>query len=82
MYGHPFCRASASIKNIRATAKHTFPELYMIGSFYVTLMKIFIILVGLITIYLLIIVHSEFSGSMNYIAPLIVPLCLFRCAYW
>lgn len=58
MYGHSFCRASNSIKNIRQTAKHTFPELYMIGSFFVILMKIFIMLVTIIMAYFLIIGHN------------------------
>lgn len=72
MYGHSFCRASNSIKNIRAVAKHTFPELYMIGSFFVTIMKIFIILLTMIMAYFMIITNSKFSGSMNYIGPLLV----------
>lgn len=78
MYGHSFCRASSSIKNIRAVAKHTFPELYMIGSFFVTVMKIFIILFTMMTAYFLIILHSHFGGSVNFIAPLFVFLALFR----
>ena len=82
MYGHSFCRASTSIKNIRAVAKHTFPELYMIGSFFVTVMKIFIILLTMIMAYLLIIGHSKYSGSMNYIVPLIVNHHLFRLFFW
>ena len=76
MYGHSFFNASRSVKNIRAIAKHTFPELYMIGGFFVTLMKIFIMSVTMITAYFLIILHSSFSGTMNYIAPLLVEYLL------
>ena len=82
MYGHSFCRASTSIKNIRAVAKHTFPELYMIGSFFVTIMKIFIILLTMIMAYFMIITHSQFSGSMNYIGPLLVLIALCRLSSW
>ena len=40
MYSDNFCQSSKKMKDIRQTAKHTFPELYMIGNFYITLMKI------------------------------------------
>ena len=82
MYGHSFCRASTSIRNIRAVAKHTFPELYMIGSFFVTIMKIFVILLTMIIAYFMIIVHSKYTGSMNYIGPLIVSMFVFRLSFW
>jgi hypothetical protein len=82
MYGHNFYRASRSIKNIRAVAKHTFPELYMIGSFFVTLMKIFVISITMITAYFLIVLNSQFSGTINYIAPLTVPIYLPRLCCW
>lgn len=58
MYSHSFCRANGSIRNIRATAKHTFPELYMLGNFFVTLMKIFIMLITIIMAYFMIVGHS------------------------
>jgi hypothetical protein len=72
MYGYPFCRASSSVRNMRVTAKHTFPELYMIGNFYITLMKIFIILLSLITTYFLIVYNDSFTGSLNLIGPMLV----------
>lgn len=72
MYGHSFCRANGAIRNIRATAKHTFPELYMIGGFFVTLMKIFVMLITITMAYFLIVGHSEFRGNLNYVAPLAV----------
>ena len=50
----------------------------MIGSFFVTIMKIFIILLTMIMAYFMIIVHSAFSGSMNYIGPLAVLILLCR----
>ena len=75
MYGTSFCRASNSVRGVRAVAKHTFPELYMIGSFFVTLMKIFIMSITMISAYLLIITHSAFKGSINYVGPLVVKIC-------
>lgn len=55
MYSQSFCKASGTIRDIRQTAKHTFPELYMIGNFYITLIKIFVILVGIVICYFLVI---------------------------
>lgn len=73
MYSQPFCKASHTIRNIRQAAKHTFPELYMIGNFYITLIKIFIILVGIVICYFLIAQHPQrYTDSLNLLAPLIV----------
>jgi hypothetical protein len=78
MYGHPFCRASRSIRRMRVTAKHSFPELYMIGNFYMTLMKIFVILLSLLICYMFIIFSNNFTGNLNLIGPVIVAQALFR----
>lgn len=72
MYGQSFCKASRSITRIRALAKHTFPQLYMMGNLYVTMMKIFTILVTIIVAYFLIISHNNYSGNYEYLAPLLV----------
>jgi len=82
MYGHSYCRASSSIKNIRSIAKHTFPELYMLGSFFVTIMKIFIISVTMLISFFIILTNNHYSGSLNYFGPLIVLMCLCRLFYW
>lgn len=82
MYGHSYCRASRSIKNVRAIAKHTFPELYMLGSFFVTIMKIFIISITMMVSFFIIIVNSPVSGSLNYFGPLIVSILGFRLYCW
>jgi hypothetical protein len=82
IYSQPFCQASRTIRDIRQTAKHTFPELYMIGNFYITLMKIFIILVGVIVCYFLVVQHPrQYTDSLNLIAPLVViaGICRSRC---
>jgi hypothetical protein len=73
MYSQSFCKASGTIRDIRMTAKHTFPELYMIGNFYITLMKIFVILIGIVICYFLVVQHpSNYTQSLNLIAPLVV----------
>lgn len=74
MYSSSFCKASSQVKDIRLTAKHTFPELYMIGNFYITLMKIFIVLTSLIICYFLIAQEKAqlYSKILNLLAPLIV----------
>lgn len=82
MYGHSYCRASRSIKNVRAIAKHTFPELYMLGSFFVTIMKIFIISINMMVAYFIIVINSHFSGSLNYFGPLIVSMLRCRSFCW
>jgi hypothetical protein len=75
MYGQSFCKASSTINDIRQTAKHTFPELYMIGNFYITLMKIFVILTGIIICYFLVVQHPKsFTADLNLLAPLVVIL--------
>lgn len=50
----------------------------MLGNFFVTLMKIFIMLITIITAYFMIVGHSEFKGSINYVAPLAVLCNIFR----
>jgi hypothetical protein len=79
MYSQSFCKSSRTIRDIRQTAKHTFPELYMIGNFYITLMKIFVILVGIVISYFLIAQHpQQYTQSLNLIAPLVVLALLLR----
>ena len=81
MYGYPFCKATGRVRSIRATAKHTFPELYMIGNFYITLMKIFVILLSLLICYVFIIFSNNFTGNLNLIGPILVLSLLSRSRY-
>lgn len=47
----------------------------MIGNFYITLIKIFVILVGIVICYFLVVQHpSHYTQSLNLIAPLVVYL--------
>ena len=46
----------------------------MIGNFYMTLMKIFVILLSLLLCYVLIIFSNNFTGNLNLIGPIIVLL--------
>jgi len=79
MYSQPFCRASASVHDVRQTAKHTFPELYMIGNFYITLMKIFVLLVGVVVTYFLVMQHPKsYTADLNLLAPLVVRITARR----
>lgn len=51
----------------------------MIGNFYITLIKIFTILVGLIICYFLVAQHPDkYTSSLNLLAPLIVIIISFR----
>lgn len=79
MYSESFCKSSRIVRDVRVTAKHTFPELYMIGNFYITLMKIFTLLVSIIVCYFLIAEHpKEYTQTLNLIAPLVVLSPSFR----
>ena len=44
----------------------------MVGNFYATLMKIFVILVSLLLCYLFIVVSSNFGGNLNLIGAMLV----------
>lgn len=79
MYSTNFCQSSKKVKDMREIAKHTFPELYMIGNFYITLMKIFIIFTSVIICYFLIAQNSNsVYNNLHLIAPLIVTKLIFR----
>lgn len=55
----------------------------MIGNFYITLIKIFTILVGLIICYFLVAQHPDkYTSSLNLLAPLIVIIMSFRLPFW
>ena len=77
MYSDNFCQSSKKMKDIRQTAKHTFPELYMIGNFYITLMKIFIIFTSMILCYFLVSQTSDaYLNTLNLVGPLVVSFWL------
>ena len=52
------------------------PELYMMGNFYITLAKIFVVMVGLIFCYFFIEQeHPELmKNGLNFLGPLVVVL--------
>lgn len=72
----PFCAANQEMFGLRKRTKATLPELYMMGNFYLTLAKIFIILTALILNYLLLIQNKEdlLSNFVHLIAPMVVTL--------
>ena len=49
-----FCPANKEMFGLRKRTKATLPELYMMGNFYITLAKIFIIMTALALCYILI----------------------------
>lgn len=79
MYSYSFDRAGHSMKDIRATAKHTFPELYMVGNFFVTFMKVFSTLTNLIICYFLMSHEgSRYTQVIHMVVPLIVTIFPYR----
>lgn len=50
----PFCAANREMFGLRKRTKSMLPELYMMGNFYITLAKIFVVMAGLIICYVLI----------------------------
>ena len=79
MYSFSFSQAGQSIKETRAIAKHTFPELYMVGNFFITFMKVFSTLTNLIIcFYLMNMQNARYTQFIHMIAPLIVTYSLGR----
>lgn len=63
MQSFPFNIASKEMYGLRQRAKKIVPQIYMMGSFYVTLAKISSVMLGLIVCYFLI-VHSPSLKNM------------------
>lgn len=61
---------------LRKRAKATLPEIYMMGNFYMTLAKIFIIMTALVLNYIILAQQKEhlMHHIVNVAAPLIVTL--------
>ena len=72
----PFCAANQEMFGLRKRTKATLPEIYMMGNFYMTLAKIFIIMTALCLNYIILAQQKEhlMKHIVNVIAPLIVTL--------
>ena len=85
MYSQDFMEASRSMGNARATAKHIFPELYMVGNFFITFMKVFIVLANLVICYFVLTVGDDaekYREMLNLVGPLVVPHVKCRLFGW
>jgi hypothetical protein len=72
-----FPAANREMFKLRQRTKGSFPEIYMMGNFYITLAKIFSVMCG-ITICYFLIAHSSassiFDSPINLLGPLITTL--------
>jgi hypothetical protein len=80
MFSESFCGAGSVMSEIRAFSKVHFRELYMVGNFYITIIKLFAVLLGLIICYFALMEAEPdyYYNAINLIAPLVVNLHLFR----
>ena len=71
-----FCPANREMYGLRKRTKSMLPEVYMMGNFYMTLAKIFVVMSGLIICYFLIAQFKPeiMSNGVNLIGPLLVVL--------
>ena len=70
-----FCPANTEMFGLRQRTKGILPELYMMGNFYITLAKIFCVMLGLIICYFLMAnsnVAVIFEKTVNLAGPLII----------
>lgn len=72
----PFCAANREMVGLKPKARTYFPSLFMMGNFYITLSKIFIIMTTLSLNYVLLAQQKSdlLANDVNLIAPLLVTL--------
>jgi hypothetical protein len=71
----PFCSANEEMFGLRERTKASYPAVYMMGNFYITLAKIFCVMCGLVICYFLIAnsqVVKLFAQPSNILGPMIV----------
>ena len=69
----PFCAANKEMFGLRKRTKSMLPDLYMMGNFYITLAKIFVVMLSIVVCYILI---SQMEGEVlehpvNITGPLV-----------